>query len=244
MDTNYELNQLLLDECLKAEPDYFKIEGLLKNGAQPLGAVKCSANTNCDDIVYCNIVDQYIDHDFDSEVFPKVTELFLRYGMDISKPNIAYEACGESNPLWMFAFYSGENALKTLRLLLDYGLDAESASECWDHILFDYYNVWGALEDEFCYEMLYDAIRKIMLIASYSHVLQNDEILQEVIWLKYNNYPIEAFRSWDDFAYEIDSSYWGNETPQVYKSVVTIVEKQTGKKVWRFGFGSQPDDVG
>lgn len=244
MDTKYELNQLLLDECLKEKPDYSKIEELLKNGAQPLGAVISSANPNCNDIVYCDIVDQYIGHDFDSEVFPKVTELFLRHGMNVSNPDFPYDECGESNPLWSFAFYSGENALKTLRLLLDHGLDAESASECWDHILFDYYNVWGALEDEFCYEMLYDAIRKIMLIASYSHVLQNDENLQEVIWLKYNNYPIEAFRNWDDFAYEIDSGYWGNETPQVYKSVVTIVEKQTGKKVWKFGFGSQPDDVG
>ena len=244
MDANYELNQLLLDECLEDEPDYFKIEGLLKNGAKPLGAVKCSANTNCNDIVYCNIVDHYIDHDFDSEVFPKVTELFLRYGMDISKPDIAYEDCDESNPLWMFAFYSGENALKTLRLLLDYGLNAESASECWNHILFDYYNVGGVLEDEFCYEMLYDAIRKIMLIASYPHILQNNEDLQDVIWLKYNNYPIETFRNWDDFVFEIDSSYWGNETPQVYKSVVTIIEKQTGKKVWKFGFGSQPSDNG
>ena len=33
MDTKYELNQLLLDECLKEKPDYSKIEELLKNGA-------------------------------------------------------------------------------------------------------------------------------------------------------------------------------------------------------------------
>ncbi len=244
MDTNYELNQLLLDECLKDNPDYSKIEGLLKNGAKPMGAVKSGSNTNYNDIVYCNIVEQYIDHDSDSEVFPKLTELFLRYGMNVSKPDFSYDKSDESSPLWMFAFYSGENALKTLRLLLDYGLDAESASECWDHILFDYYNVWGALENEFCYEMLYDAIRKIMLIASYPHVLQNDEDLQAVIWLKHNNYPIESFRNWDDFTYKIDSSYWGNETPQVYKSVVTIVEKRTGKRVWKFGFGLQPDGKG
>ena len=141
MDTNYELNQLLLDECLKENPNYSQIEELLKDGAKPLGAVRCSANANCKDIVYCNIVDQYIDHEFDSDVFPKVTGLFLRHGMNVSKPDVPYDECGESNPLWMFAFYSGKNALKTLRLLLDYGLDAESASECWDHILFDYYNV-------------------------------------------------------------------------------------------------------
>ena len=83
-----------------------------------------------------------------------------------------------------------------------------------------------------------------MLIASYPYVLQNDEGLQDVIWLNHNNYPIEAFRNWEDFLYEIDSSYWGSEIPQVYKSVVTIVEKQTGKKVWKFSFGLQPDDIG
>ena len=238
MQFHYELNQVLLNECLKDAPNNQRIENLLQNGAQPLGPVKSCGN--CDDIVYCNIVDQYIDADFDSEVFPKVTELFLRYGMDISKPDVAYKECGESNPLWMFAFHSGVNALKTLRLLLDYGLDADSAEECWGHILFDYYNIWGYLEDAFCYEMLYDAIRKIMLIASYPHVLQNDNALQKVIWLECNNYDLKAFRNWNDFSFDIDSSYWGEENPQVYKSIVTIIEKATGKKVWKFGFGIEP----
>ena len=90
--------------------------------------------------------------------------------------------------------------------------------------------------------MLYEAIRKIMLIASYPHVLQNDKDLQEVIWLKHNTYPTEAFRDYDAFSFEIDSGNWGEETPQVYKSVVTIIEKKTGEKVWKFGFGLQPDD--
>ena len=162
--------------------------------------------------------------------------------MDVSKPDIPYEECDETNPSWMFAFYSEANVLEVMRLLLDYGLDADSASKCWGHILSDYYHVWGKLEDEFCYEMLYEAIRKIMLIASYPHVLQNDKDLQEVIWLKHNTYPTEAFRDYDAFSFEIDSGNWGEETPQVYKSVVTIIEKKTGEKVWKFGFGLQPDD--
>ena len=235
MASNPELNQFLLDECLEEKPNYQRIEALLKNGANPLGTVQSAGN--CSDIVFCNIVDQYID--FDSEAFPKITELFLKNGMDVSTPDVAYEDCGESNPLWMFAFHSGEYALQTLRLLLDYGLDADSARECWDHILFDYYNCWGDLEDEFCYEMLYDAIRKIMLIASYPHVLQNDNALQKVIWLECNNYDLNAFRNWNDYSFDIDSSYW-IEAPQVYKSIVTIIEKATGKKVWKFGFGIEP----
>ena len=238
MASNPELNQILLDECLKEKPNYQRIEALLKEGANPLGTVQSAEN--CKDIVFCNIVDQYIDFNFDNEAFPKITELFLKNGMDISTPEVAYEDCGESNPLWTFAFYSGEYALQTLRLLLDYGLDADSAQECWNHILFDYYNCWGYLEDAFCYEMLYDAIRKIMLIASYPHVLQNDQALQKVIWLECNNYDLKAFRNWNDFSFDIDSSYWGKEKPQVYKSFVTIVEKATGKKVWKFGFGIEP----
>ena len=140
----------------------------------------------------------------------------------------------------MFAFYSGENALKTLHLLLDYGLGVDAASECWNHILFDYYNCWGYLENALCYEMLYDSIRKIMLIASYPHILQNDEALQKVIWSECNTYDPESFRNRNDFSFDIDSSYWGEETPQVYKSIVTIVEKKTRKKVWKFGFGLEP----
>ena len=237
MASNSELNQILLDECLEEKPNYQRIEALLKEGANPLGTVQSAEN--CKDIVFCNIVDHYIDFNFANEAFPKITELFLKNGMDISTPEVAYEDCGESNPLWTFAFYSGEYALQTLRLLLDYGLDADSAQECWDHILFDYYNSWGYLEDAFCYEMLYDAIRKIMLIASYPHVLQNDQALQKVIWLECNNYDLKAFRNWNDFSFEIDSSYW-SETPQVYKSFVTIIEKATGKKVWKFGFGIEP----
>ena len=238
MASNPELNQILLDECLEEKPNYQRIEALLKEGANPLGTVQSAEN--CKDIVFCNIVDQYIDFDFDNEAFPKITELFLKNGMDISTPEVAYEDCGESHPLWMFAFYSGEYALQTLRLLLDHGLDADSAEECWGHILFDYYNCWGYLEDAFCYEMLYDAIRKIMLIASYPHVLQNDQALQKVIWLECNNYDLKAFRNWNDFSFDIDSSYWGKEKPQVYKSFVTIIEKATGKKVWKFGFGIEP----
>ena len=232
MASNPELNQLLVDECLYEKPNYQKIEELLKSGAHPLGMVSFT-NT----LPYCWIVESC-----ESKELPKITELFLKYGMDISKPETAYEDCHESNPLRQFSFYSDdvESTLQTLRLLLDHGLDADSAEECWGHILFDYYNCWGYLEDAFCYEMLYDAIRKIMLIASYPHVLQNDNALQKVIWLECNNYDLKAFRNWNAFSFDIDSSYWGNETPQVYKSTVTIIEKATGKKVWKFGFGIEP----
>lgn len=160
MTSTPELNEMLLDECVYEKPNYQKIEELLKSGARPLGEV-----VYCNTLVYCNIVESC-----ESKELPKTTELFLKYGMDISKPDIAYKECNETNPLRMFAFYSDEYALLTLRLLLDYGLDADSAEECWGHILFDYYNCWGYLEDAFCYEMLYDAIRKIMLIASYPHI--------------------------------------------------------------------------
>ena len=230
MVSNPELNQMLLDECVYEKPNYQKIEELLKSGAHPLGRV-----VYCNTLVYCDIVDRC-----EGKELPKITELFLKYGMDVSKPDIAYKECDETNPLWMFAFYSDEYTLQTLRLLLDHGLDADSAEECWGHILFDYYNCWGYLEDAFCYEMLYDAIRKIMLIASYPHVLQNDKALQKVIWLEYNNYDLKAFRNWNDFSFDIDSSYWGKEKPQVYKSFVTIIEKASGKKVWKFGFGIEP----
>lgn len=234
-----DLNEQLLTACTKGEINFDEVESLLQRGANPMGKVIAEKEIN-------NLYDALWMHFADSEgmntVFPKLTKLFLHYGMDIDKPEVPYDD-NVINPLWNFAFYSeGNGILETLRFLLDYGLSAESAGECWGHILFDSLDVYGKLEDDFCYEMLYQDIRKIILFASYPHVLNNDQDLQNVIWLNQNDYDPRNFRELENFRFSIDTSRCQGE-PEVYRSLVTIIEKSTGNAVWTFGFGIDPCDA-
>ena len=80
-----------------------------------------------------------------------------------------------------------------------------------------------------------------MLIASYPHILENDEYLREEIWLEQNQYDLVNFRNWQDFRFEI-STPEGDPPGAVYKSIVTIVEKRSERPVWRFGVCLEPDD--
>jgi len=132
MDEKHQRNRTLLLACLAENPDYQYIEELLKQGANPLG---CVSDQSCsEDPVYCQIIDAYLDAyqslDIDCDDFPKITALFLQYGMDVSRPEMPYEECDACHPMWMFGFYGGKPMLTALRLLLDYGLNAASAGEC------------------------------------------------------------------------------------------------------------------
>ena len=228
-----ELNQALLEACLSKPIDYSLVESLLQKGAQPLGIVY--SYDSIANNLYDEVVDYLFNNEDTSEELYQITELFLKYGMDLSAPAVAYDGSNVLHPLWMFAFYSNNTVMRIIKLLLDYGLDAEGAGECWGHAVFDLVNFDGqSLNDEFDFEIYYDYIRKLMLFASYPHVLENDEYLQKEIWLDYNHYDLMRFRNWDDFRYEI-SSPSGDAPEAVYHSVVTIICKETGEPVWRFG---------
>ncbi len=229
-----ELNQALLEACLSKPVNYSLVESLLQKGAQPLGMVCINGYQ---EIAYEDIVDNLFDNEKTPEDLYLITELFLRYGMDLSAPNMpgeAHKTIGEEI-LWFLAFFSNECVLRTIKLMLDYGLSADAAGACWGHAIFDLVDIdCMPLEDELEYEIYYDYIRKLMLFASYPHVLDNDEYLQKEIWLDYNQYDLMRFRNWDDFRYEI-SSPSGDAPEGVYQSVVTIICKETGDPVWRFG---------
>lgn len=166
----------------------------------------------------------------------------MKYGMDISKPSIPYDGSNVLNPLWMFGFFSNEVVLRTLKLLLDNGLSADDADECWGHAIFDLANIDGDLMTDFDYEVFNDYIRKLMLIASYPHVLNEDEYLRDEIWFQYNDYDVTKFRNWNNYAFDVDTSHCiGN--PHVCGSVVTIIEKTTGKPVWKFGVCLKPEEI-
>ena len=240
MTSKQELNVKLFDACTSDIIDYELVESLLKQGAEPLGDIALSST------LHNNLYDEVVDHLFCNEDTPedfyKITELFLRYGMDISKPTIPYDNNNVLNPLWTFGFPSNECVLRTLKLLLDHGLRACDAEECWGHAIFDFVNLEGRLFNPSDYEVFYDYIRKLILIASYPHVLEKDQTLREEIWYDYNLYDVTRFRNWNDFSFEIDTSHC-QRYPEIYQSVVTIIEKSSNKAVWKFGVCLNPTEL-
>lgn len=196
------------------------------------------------DNLYFAAIDDLIDNEETMVDLYRITELFSRYGLDISAPSVPYDDENVIHPLTVFSHADGEYALKGLKILLDHGLRAEDAAWCWMQEICDYTDVWGELEDEYAFEMYCDYIRKLMLIASYPHVLNADENLRKEIWYDYNcsGYDVKRFRNWNDYSFEVDTSHC-ECGPEVYKSVVTIIEKLSGTPVWMFGVCLLPDDV-
>lgn len=234
------LNEQLRTACLTSPVDYEKVENLLRDGADPIATIMVDGRT---EVLYENLYMEFIDTPQLRTTMVKLTALFLRYGMDMDRPEVPYEEAQVIHPLWTFSFHSdGGGTLEILKLLLDHGLSASSAAQCWHHILLDDLNAYGELEDAFSYEMFYEDIRKILLIASYPHVLNADEQLKDVIWYAVNAYDVQKFRCWNDFTFQVDTSHCQNG-PEIDRSVVTVVEKSTGHAVWTVGFGMEPADI-
>jgi hypothetical protein len=227
-----ELNKALYDECIKEAPDFAKIEELLKQGADPLGGTEVSG-WGLVGHVYGEIIGESQRNN--SIHLPHITELFLKYGMNIDNPRIPYDDDNSLHPMWMFAFVMNENSVYALEMLLDHGMSAGAAGEMWGHVFFDLINIscGDPSNDEFWnYECTW-AIKLTMLCASYEHIINNDEDLQEFIECSSNDYDLRKFRAWNDFRYEFDTSGCEKE-PELYRSVVKIFEKASGKEVWRF----------
>ena len=240
------LDQRLLEACTAEEIDYRLVTILLQFGANPMGKVKGQNAFGCDNL-YASVVEALFQNYETSEDFYRITELFLKFGMDVSRPAVPYGFDPDLqddifHPLWFFAFPANEVVLRTLKLLLDHGLKAEDAEECWHHALFDFIMCGGELRTKHGVELFEEYIRKLMLIASYPHVLEADENLRREIWFDCNSYDLTRFRNWNDYRFEIDTSHC-ERFPEVYKSIVTIIEKKSEKPVWRFGVHMTPADV-
>ena len=242
-----DLNMQLYNACSSDPVDYSLVKKLLANGANPLGKI-CIFNSIIN--VYDGVLDYYFDAnttlDDISEDLYLITELFLRYGMDLSKAEIPYDDDNydSCHPLWMFGFPANDVVTRTLKLFLDYGVSAEDAGECWGHMYFDYVCISSDFRDNHEIEMYGEFIKKLMLIASYPHILENDEELKEAIWYGYqdNTYDLSNFRNWNDYEYEIDTSHCKNH-PEAYRSIVTIIEKQSKQPVWKLGLSIRPDEL-
>ncbi len=234
-----ELNQKLLEACIADKVDLLYVEQLLKNGANPLGCV--IDDRGDEDNLYHVLIFHYLDLTRDEEddsAFFHLTELFLKYGMDLTKPELSYDGIEILNPMWSYAFYSSETALKTLQLLLDHGLDADSVGHCWCHDLTDLGLPRYDINDAFVNSWAAHSFQRLMLIASYPHIISVDDNLKREIWYDENNYDITSFREWNryEYVFEPTVNYYLN------KSIIRIFEKDTKNEVWKFGFELSPEE--
>lgn len=230
------LNKKLNEACSEDAIDFAYVEELLKQGADPLGGI---ALHGWDLLIhiYGDIVGD--SYDSNSINLPRLTELFLKYGMDVDKPRIPYDGNNSQHPLWEFTFATNENSIIALKMLLDHGLSAEAFAEFWGHSMIDYFHCacGDPQNDEFWNEACTWTFKMLLLGASYDHILENDEGLREFICCHVNTYDIHGFRNWDDYKYYFDTAYC-ERYPELYGSIIHIYEKATGEEIWRIGVGS------
>ena len=236
-----ELNKKLAEECSKTEIDIEYIEELLKQGADPLGGTAICGWDLLDHVYGDEVL--FYKWDSDDGDLVRLTELFLKYGMDIDKPRVPYDQENSINPLWHFAHSWSKNAAEALKLLLDHGLSADSFAEFWDHATIDFGLDYGdPQKDEFWNEVYRWTFKMLFLGASYDHVRDNDEYLREFICYEYNSYDIHKLRNWDSFEYFFDTSYC-KHVPHIYGSILHIYEKSTGAEVWKMGVGAEAREL-
>lgn len=229
------LNKRLYEECIKTNIDYVAVESLLKQGADPLGPIKDPVWEN--ERAYSLIISE-ADSDTRYEL-ARLTELFLKYGMNVDRPRVPYDEGDDENPLWDLGLSLGEYSIQTLKLLLDNGLSANSFGVFWSTAMGDLIDVscGDPNRDEFWNEVCTLSLKATMLAASYDHVLNEYENLRKFIGYSYNHYDVHKFRNWNDFTYEFDTSHCKrhNGYPELCESIVTIYEINSGKAVWKFG---------
>ena len=229
-------NKRLLEECSKENIDYTVVEELLKQGADPLGGTAV-AGWDLLDHIYGELVCGSQDNN--SVDLPRITELFLKYGMDVDHPRIPYDDDNSLHPLWCFSFVANENAIIALKMLLDHGLSASSFEEFWGHSIGDFFNVdCGDPErDEVWNKECVWTLKMLFLGATYDHIFNEDDGIGEFLCCPYNTSDIHIFRNWDDFEYHFDTSHC-DRYPELYGSIVHIYSKKTGEEVWKFGAGT------
>lgn len=231
-----ELNKKLYEECSKEVIDFEAVENLLKQGADPLGPTEGGEWGSLEHI-YGEIVMESQDND--RVYLPRITELFLKYGMDIDHPRVPYDGGNSINPLWDLGLALCESSIETLKLLLDRGISVDSFGKFWSTAMGDLIDIecGDPVRDEFWNRVCVLSLKATMLAASYDYILNEYEHLRKFIGYSYNNYDVHNFRNWNDYMYKFDTSHCNRYRgyPELYKSVVTIYEIESKKEVWKFG---------
>lgn len=232
----HALNKRLYEECYKDEIDFDAVEALLKQGADPLGPTQ-GGKWNELEHIYEEIISYTIPDD--RKHLPRLTELFLKYGMDVDHPSVPYDGGMSINPLWTLGLGLCDNSIATLKLFLDHGISVNSFGQFWSTAMGDLIDVdcGDPVGDEFWNRVCILSLKATMLAASYDYILNEYEHLRNFIGYSYNDYDVHKFRNWDDFIYEFDTSHCSRHSgcPELYQSVVTIREAESNKAIWKFG---------
>jgi len=228
-----ELNKKLYEACIKDKIDFAAAEEALKQGADPLGPIAGYGWDVLDHIYGEIIIDS---QDNDSVELPQITELFLRYGMDVDNPRIPYDDENSINPLWDLGFVTNENAIIAMKMLLDKGLSVESFGKFVGHTFDDLIDVecGDPVNDKYWNHVCVWTMKMLMLAASYDRILWEYEGLRMRIGYSYNNYDIHRFREWNNYYYKFDTSHC-EKYRELYKSVINIYDAKTKKAVWKIG---------
>ena len=230
------LNRRLYYECTKEDVDFDVVETLLQQGADPLGGL-AESGWELTDHVYGEILCEG-----NSKNLPRITELFLQYGMDVEKPRIPYDYDESIHPMWCFAFVQDEYSARALKMLLDNGLSADAAGAMWGHSIGDILQFYDVDPNGEGNDVCTWALKLLMLCASYDHVLDNDPSLQEEIGCAYNSFDTHMFRDWNRFTYTYDTSRC-HPQPELYRSVVHIYDTISKQEVWKIGFGVSTSEM-
>lgn len=91
------LNKKLYEECCKPEIDFAAVEELLKLGTDPLGTWENTEKWQCQFHIYEELVGD--SQDTESKDLPAITELFLKYVMDVTSPRVPYDGQNSLHPL-------------------------------------------------------------------------------------------------------------------------------------------------
>lgn len=234
-----DLNMQLLEICRAETINYEKVEDLLRQGAEPLGYIVES--DGWPDNLY-SVVQEHLYRGCDTgEDFYSITELFLRYGMDIGKPAVPYDREWVLNPISSYLGVKNDCMLRTMRLLLDHGLRAEDAAEGWGTQIEDLLNMFWNFSDPQLQLEYPDYVRLLMLTAAYPHILEKDEWLRKDIWYEHNRgrCELKRFREWAWYDIEVDTTRC-ETVPQLACSLTKIRDKKTQKVVWEFGIHLDP----
>lgn len=230
-----KLNKKLYEACSKDEIDFVLVEDLLKQGADPLGG---TAAFGWD--LFVHIYGELVEDSRDSNSvdLPKITELFLKYGMNVDAPRIPYDHDNSINPLWELSFATNENSIVALKMLLDHGLSADSFGAFWSHSTLDFFHIecGDPQNDDLWNKECVWFLKMLLLGASYDKIFEGDEGIGDFICCSYNTGDIHMFRNWNDFEYRFDTSHCKRD-PELYGSIVHIFSKNTGEEVWTIGIG-------
>ena len=227
--TQLELNRLLFLASTAPEPDLKAVESLLKPGADPLGPYNSFGGCTLEELF---VISQESEC---AVVLPALTELFLRYGMDVDS--------SEKAVLHSLTWVRNEYGVQTLRLLMDAGLSAGEAEafavDLIEGILQTEAGEYDPALDADWRESIGCAVRMILLLASYERVFTGSRYIRKLMHAEEEGFAaIERFRDWEKYRCDVVFRDYGDryakeaeEKIPWYLGTATVFEKESGKEV-------------